>query len=950
MITLAIKKMINNKLLISSLFIGILVAVLISCTIPIYSQGISHRMLVTQLENYQNEYNISPGANIISCSLTAFRQKGDSDIVDKNDSSANVNNFKYCSSYLENTLYPQLNMPALVKSITLSTTTLKATDARDTNKITISDAVLKATDSYEDSIEIISGRMPENSYNDDCVEVIISRATQAKTKYTLNSVIKIGYTSESVTNEYGQYLLKAKIVGIFDYLENPYSKIIDEDQGKEFYCNYNFFYDELFVKENAVSTATWYFAGDYTKFDLNKTDKTIDALESLNNNLKVWGIYGDASTKVPPIEQYLTYYDNVKSVNVLLVLFYSPVLLLVVFFIFMISKFVVENDKNEISMLNSRGASKKQIILLYLLQGGVVALISVIISPLLAVILCNILGASSGFLEFGQKAPLKIDLSWSAIIFSVLAAILAVFTMLVPVYRTAGVEIVQQKRKKKSPIWITIAISVVAVLSAIIAGYAYYVLVYQQDGLFTEAGSIQPLAYIFLISFFLAIALLFILVYPFVLKIIVKARQTKWNPEKFSAFSRISRLESKEKFIVIFLTLTIAFGVFSSISARTLNRNIDSSTDYQYPCDIIADVKYYALSNGINRRYLFDNVEGVEATKIIKGNNPRINTRLGKSITDNVELMGINPDEFGNIITWDDDNLPHPMEYYLNELKMDINTCILSKNAAKILGVEKNDYIYVKVDENLRGGDVVSARIIDVIDAWPTYYPSVTEKNGYRQDSYLVILNNEAIDKVASNQEYKVWMNTDLTVPELKSLTIKLGAKADNYNDRVSSRLENIVNGKREQYLSDINSVRQATNGSLTLGFISVVFVCAVGFMIYWMISIKSRMLQIGTMRALGMSFNEVYRMVVWEEILICGAAIVVGIVSGIASGFMFSPLLQSAFTEMGQMPPYVVTMNFIDIIKLLVLIVLLIASSFVAANYMIKSIRATTAIKLGEE
>ena len=230
--------------------------------------------------------------------------------------------------------------------------------------------------------------------------------------------------------------------------------------------------------------------------------------------------------------------------------------------------------------------------------------------------------------------------------------------------------------------------------------------------------------------------------------------------------------------------------------------------------------------------------------------------------------MGINPDEFGKIITWDDNNLPYPMEYYLNELEIDINTCILSKNAARILGVEKNDYIYVKVDENLRGGDVVSARVIDVIDAWPTYYPYVTENNGLRLDSYLVVLNNKAINKVASNQEYKVWMNTDLTVPELKSLTIKLGARADNYNDRVSSRLDNVINGKREQYLSGINSVRQATNGSLTLGFISVVFVCAVGFMIYWMISIKSRMLQIGTMRALGMSFNEVYRIVIWEEIV----------------------------------------------------------------------------------
>ena len=946
MIRLAIKKIIKNKTLMISLFVGILIAVLIACTIPIYSRGISHRMLVTQLENYQNENNTSPSAVILSCSLAAFGQEAD----EKNNVSAYVNDFKYGTDYLENYLYPNLHMPTLVKSITLSTTTLKACDARDKKQMTVADISLKATDNYDGAVEIIDGRMPEKGYQDDCVEVMISRATQEKTKYTIGSVIKIGNTLLDVTSEFGNYILKAKIVGVFDYLENPYNTIIDKDQGDEFYLNYEFLYDELFVNKNYISSATWYFAGDYTKLNLNKTDEVINALNDLSDRVKEWGISTDTSTKIPPVEQYLTYYDNVNSINILLILFYAPVLILVVFFIFMISEFVVENDKNEISMLNSRGASRKQILLLYLLQGGSVALISIILAPIFAMILCNVLGASSGFLEFGQKAPLKIELSWSAIMFSFFAGIFAVITMLIPVYKNSKVEIVQQKQKKKNPIITNIIISVLCIISAAIAGYAYYVLVYQQGGLFTKAGGIQPLAYIFLISFFVAVALLFILIYPLILRAILKLKQNKWKAEKYSAFSRISRLESKEKFIVIFLTLTVAIGAFSSISARTLNKNLDSSTDYQYPCDIIADVKYYALDNVTNRRYLFDNVEGIEATKIIKGNNPKISTRLGRYIEEDIDLMGIYPDQFGKIITWDDSILPNSMEYYLDKLDKDINSCIISENAAHVLGVNIGDNIFVRVDTSLNAGNVVSAKIIEIVKAWPTYYSTQTQENGIESDRYLIILNNRAIDKVASNQNYKVWMNTDLSVKELKDLTIKLGATSDNYYDRVSSRLENVVNGKREQYLSQINSVRQATNGALTLGFMSVILVCAVGFIIYWMISIKSRTLQIGTMRALGMSFNEVYRMIIWEEILLCGASVVIGVISGIISGFMFSPLLQSAFSDMGQMPPYVVTINFIDILKLLILISLLILLSVGAANYMLKRIKSTTAIKLGEE
>ena len=109
-------------------------------------------------------------------------------------------------------------------------------------------------------------------------------------------------------------------------------------------------------------------------------------------------------------------------------------------------------------------------------------------------------------------------------------------------------------------------------------------------------------------------------------------------------------------------------------------------------------------------------------------------------------------------------------------------------------------------------------------------------------------------------------------------------------------------------------------------------------------------MLQIGTMRALGMSFDEVFNMVIWEQILLCFAAVVVGLVSGILSGILFSPLLQSAFGSMGEMPPYVVSISFADIIKLLILIALLIAVSVGAAVMILKRIKAATAIKLGEE
>ncbi len=937
MIRLALKKMLKNKGLTISLFAGILVAVIISCVIPIYSQGIAHRMLVTQFENYQNENNISPATTIISSTLSSFGQSGNDGA---NDSSVAVNNFNYASNYLNNYFYPKLNMPSMVESVTLSTSIYQVRNSKAGNNSAITDAFFKATNNYDGSIEIISGRMPEKADANGYYEVMISRATQEKTKYTVGTVIDVGKTANDLRSDV--YIFNVKVVGVFDYIDTPFSTMIDKDNGDEYYLNFDFLYDELLVNKNLVTYCTWYYAGDFTQINTNNSDEIISAIKDLDLRAKDWGLSSD-SVKLPPVSQYEEYYNNFNSVTVLLVLFYAPVLILVIFFIFMISKFIVENDKNEISMLNSRGASRWQILWLYLLQGGSLSIICMIISPFLSLLLADFLGATSGFLEFGQRAPIKLELSWMVVLFSVLAGVLSVATMLIPVYRNAKIEIVQHKNKKKNPVIINVILSIICAFLFCLTGYSYYVLVSQKGGLFTSTNSIQPLAYAFLVSFFVAVALLFVLVYPLILNFIIKLRQKKWSADKFSAFSRISKLENKEKFIMIFLILTIAIGVFSSISARTLNTNMDRNTDYQYPCDIMADLKYYETNN---RKFLFDNVEGVEATKITKGSSPFVNVNR---IDLDVDLMGITPDEFSEIVKWDDSILPKPMSYYMKEMNKDINSCIISKNTAEKLGVKKGDYISVYVNGYTSRRNVIDAKIIEIVNAWPTYYDTKLDENGDKVNRYLVVLNNKAIDKSEKNPDYSVWMNTDLSIAELEHLTMEIGARGD-VGERIRVYLDNVINGKQEQYLSQIDSVRQATNGSLTLGFISVIFVCAIGLVVYWVISLKSRMLQIGTMRALGMSFKNIKSMVFLEEILLCASAIIVGLVAGIISGYIFSPLLQSAFSEMGQMPPYVITISFNDIFKLLILVTLLIIISTKAVTYMLKKIKATTALKLGEE
>ena len=946
MIRLAIKKILHNKFLMLSLFAGILIAVVIAASIPVYASGIAHRMFVTQLENFQNENGYGPGTVSLSCSLSAFKQTADEsqETVEITDSSANVKNFDYCNNYLENDLYRALNMPAMVKSVTMTSIQLVSADSRDKLKNDTHKIYIRACSTYENAVELLDGRMPVSSLDSDgCIEVIISLAAQRQTGYTLGSEIHAGRAAAELFAAYIDDPLKLKIVGVFDYISDPLNPLAETDSGAELYADYSLFREDIFIKRNYINKVNWYYAGDYTAFDLTKTDKLIASLDKLNKNLIVWGLDGKSSVITPPIDEFRKFNSNISSVNILLTLFYAPVLILVAFFIFMISEFVIENDKNEVSMLTSRGASRWQIMLLYLCQGGIFALLSVIIAPLIAPLLCSILGATSGFLEFSQRAPMKINLSFSAVLFGLAAGALSVITMLIPVYKASKVEIVVRKRSKLSlPVWQNIIVAASAVLTGLVSAYAYYTLVVQKSGLLTPSGKIQPLAYLLLICFFACGALIFILAYPFVLRLILRTCKKNWNPQKFVAYSRISRMALQEKFIIVFITLTVALGAFSSVSARTMNSNMDKSARYKYPCDMIVSLRFSAQGNQtqIERKYFFDKAEDTQSTRVVIGNKPTVRTGYRTNLNGkNVTYMGINPKEFSEIITWDDSILPRKMSEYMKMLSDDPSGCILSTNAAKELNVTVGSTVFVVPDSDLRNNMGINATVLAVVDAWPTFYANQTSPNGAKIENYLVVVNRSASDEVSSNLPYEAWLNTSQNTAYFRQLAIKNGG-----------RITSVVNGAKEIYISSINGIRQAINGSLTMGFISVMVVALIGFTIYWIISIKNRTLQIGTMRALGMSLTQVNEMILSEQGLICILPIILGVVCGLAGGIMFAPLLQSAFDTIGSMPPYTVAFSIADMIKLALTVILLVAIGTVTAMSMLKKIKAASAIKLGEE
>ena len=84
--------------------------------------------------------------------------------------------------------------------------------------------------------------------------------------------------------------------------------------------------------------------------------------------------------------------------------------------------------------------------------------------------------------------------------------------------------------------------------------------------------------------------------------------------------------------------------------------------------------------------------------------------------------------------------------------------------------------------------------------------------------------------------------------------------------DKYSMKVKRYVNKVDDVESTISDPLLQGTNGVLTLGFVVTIILCAVGYMIYWIMSIKERELVFGVLRACGFHKAEIVKMLVIEQ------------------------------------------------------------------------------------
>ncbi len=954
MFTLLIRKMMKTKWMVLCLFIGFLMAAGMMSAVPIYMDASLQRMLIKDMEAYQLSSGDYPG--IYSVTKTISADMGTTEQI-------NIIN------ELPSTVREQVSaikIPAGSEKTIVSDNMQYLSVGTTVGGSTTIRTKLTAMTGFENHVNIISGRMYcDGAIAEDGVYEVVVNEPALK---SLGIVLDGEYELRSIDTS--RTPVRVRVVGIFEQSDpndvywsetlTPYLSSIITDYD----CFCNMLSTGGFIQLTEISSR---YSLSYQSMDMNDLPSITVELEDDFNLYPQLG-YDFSMDIFPILQDYAV--EAAKLTNILWIL-QIPTMVMLAFYLFMVSQLNVEQEKNEIAIFKSRGASSKQIFFLYAAEAGFLGLVTLFTAPFIGLLLCRFLGVSDGFLEFVNRTGIAAKITGTAVLYALLAIVVFFLTTMIPIIPASKLSIVEYKASKtkvvKVALWEKCCIDIILIAAAA----AFYFIYTANEVVSTEStGEINPFFFIFSTCLVLGLGLLFIRVYPYILRAIYTVFKPLWSPAQYMAITSVSRGQGgKVNFLMLFLIVTFSLGIFSANTARTINTQKEDRIYYSTGADI--RLKEYWQETTTSDESMtttgyvekdferFEKLSGVEtATRVLI--NEKAKLTVDKTTESNITLMAIEPYKFATTAWFRNDLLPVHWWNYTNALQDYPSGIIVSRALADAFELELGDAVQTKWS----GNDNVSATVVAVVDYWPGINPNeaqktslspreerelekaeengeITEETASYATKYFMIMNYAYIYNLTDIEPYEVWIDLkgDATSEAL-------------YNDISEQRIPiEYITDSSQLLIKEKNEPQlQGMNGALTMSFVIIMIMTIIGFLIYWILSIRSRHLQFGILRAMGVTFREIIGMIGYEQILVSGVSIAMAfIIGGIASD-LFVPLFRSMYNPIDQVPPFRVAALQSDYIKIYVIIVIMLGGGFAILGNLIKKLDINKALKLGED
>ncbi|MGH2506268.1 MAG: FtsX-like permease family protein [Ktedonobacteraceae bacterium] len=780
-------------------------------------------------------------------------------------------------------------------------------------------------------VQLLHGRLPTPTSN-GVIEFAVPTLTQSDLHLQLGQTFTLPFNIVDQTNQVTPHNLTFRLVGVFAPFSSNNPDLFWHGEtfvpevftrGLAMFQRYPLLVsnNELMDEFNALSMAaiqgpsgandpqftsnpdtTWYYRFDFAHLDINHLSDLITSVNSIlgiiNHNPEE-PPYVSETTSTGPLSA-LNDYSHRATVVALPILGLTILIGgLVLFFVVLMTDLLVERQVTAITLLRGRGASARQIFGSLLWQGLGMGLIAFVAGPLLAILLVELLTRMtlqpSDLVALNLITANPIEVARGLTQNDLIVVGLAVLAMVLATWRVMRSNILLQRRETarstQKPFWIRFRLDLVAAVLAL-AGFGFTLYV-ASPGVLDSRTRVLILPLTSLAGVFCLLVgalLLFLRFFPAVLHMGERLAARNRGVAPVLALAQMARSPRQSLRMTLLFALAVAFSLFTLIFTETQLQRLPDVTSFQVGSDISGQISLNLAGDSVDQqRDFFNQIKGVTSATLVT------NAQLSGGSENNIliDMQAVDTSTYARTIYWTAQDGSQSISTLTNQLikqrsideKQNIIPAIIDDTAAQSLGVSVGHQFVLK---DLHGP--LTYMVVAVVHYIPMIYDTTSntgEDFSIPHGGILVDFDTLSTVALAVSEE-GIFPDTVLV------------RTTDNPTDIANVR-QVLFNGlyqlavpqDRRAILASLSTdpLAQAVIGILDIGAAVALLLALLGTLLVSWLNARSRKTSFAIMRALGCMPRQIVSILLWEQGIVYGVALALGVGLSVLFSLLILPV-----------------------------------------------------------
>lgn len=943
----SLKRLVAQRGLALATLLGIFVATAITMSIPLYADGVYQRILTTEVKK-KGELGRPPFAFM-------FRHIGSWSGAVPLQELAPVDQYLTTKVVSDLGLTPQLFVRFLKSDILrLYPAT---SDSYTTLDIPLQWVSFGVINDFAEHIELMEGTMPVpfSGANETPVEVLVSDELATEIGLQVGEVY-LTYAEYEAEQTTITAQIPVRISGVWkpkDFSDTYWFYSPDALRAVFIIPETTYLSRIAPAQGDTVYMGVWYYVMKGGKVHSSEVPSLLGRIKDAR--ARAVNLLPTMRLDISPEDALSNFQRSANSLTLFLYAFSIPILGMVLTFIGLVVDMVVSLRRNEIAVLRSRGATVVQVLGMAVLESILLGLVGLGLGVPGAQVVATFFSRAISFLNFTGPAQIHAEMTLNAVRFGLVAVGVALIFMIVPTFGAAQHTVVTYKQERarqiRGPWWQRMYLDVLLLIPAI---YGAYLMKKGTMGLSMDPFQNPLLLLVPALGIF-ALTLLILRILPTIMALVSWAASKTNSVGLLMAARYLARTSGGYTAPLILLILTLSLSIFTASLAQTLDRHAHDQTYYRNGADIslvemgestaptgssgsmtgISGSDSIARSStelaGPKWRFLpvseHLKVAGVQSAARVKRTTVNVMTN-GRNIAST--FIGVDRVDFGHTAFWRRDFAIQSLGGLMNNLAQTSEGILVSRDLLS-QGLKIGDNLRVAVydGEEYTNFDY---KVVGSFDYFPGWYPGEVPLIVGNLDFYF--------EGVGGESPYDVWLG------------LQDGADPNKVVEGVIAIFGFIIDSKissQDLYVSQSRPERQGFFGLLSVGFMALALLTVLGFLLYAIFSFRNRFIELGMLRAIGLSTPQMVTFLGSELAFLFIVGIAAGTASGVWVSEFFIPQLQIGNDMAARIPPFVVQIDWPSVFQIYILFGLLFVVAMVILILLLMRMKIFQAIKLGE-